>query len=211
MEGVQAKRILEGVLFMSGQPVALKRLKEILSDAELPALRQVVEELNAEYQQTQRAFRIQEVAGGYQLVTDPDLAPWLKRAFQFPREDSLSKAALETLAIVAYRQPLTKADIEAIRGVDVTGTLGTLVERQFVRVVGRKETPGRPLLYGTTGEFLRHFGLGSVEDLPPMNPHSKVIPGLEEQPEGRPLVQPASETPASEPVVSSSTQETQTA
>jgi len=114
MEGVQAKRVLEGVLFMSGQPVALKRLKEILSDAELPSLRQVVEELNAEYQQTQRAFRIQEVAGGYQLVTDPDLAPWLKRAFQFPREDSLSKAALETLAIVAYRQPLTKADIEAI-------------------------------------------------------------------------------------------------
>ena len=178
MEWLYAKRIVEGLLFVSGQPVTLKRLKEVLGELEEEPLRRLISELQADYQQARRAFRIQEVAGGYQLVTDPELAPWMKRLLQLPREETLSKPALETLAIIAYRQPLTKAEIEAIRGVDGTATLDTLLERQFVRVLGRKDTPGRPLLYGTTDEFLRHFGLKSVEDLPPMPQGSAEIPGL---------------------------------
>ena len=178
MDLAHAKRILEGLLFVSGQPVTLKRLKDVLGELDYEPLRRLIGDLQAESQQSRRAFRIQEVAGGYQLVTDPELAPWMKRLRQLPREDTLSKPALETLAIIAYRQPLTKAEIEAIRGVDGTATLDTLLERQFVRVIGRKETPGRPLLYGTSEEFLRHFGLKSVEELPPMPQGSTDIPGL---------------------------------
>ncbi len=181
---VHAKRVIEGLLFVLGQPVPLKRIKSVLEDLDPQALRGLLEQLNAEYAQTQRALRIQEVAGGYQLVTDPQLAPWMKRGFEAPRHDALSKAALETVAIIAYRQPLTKADIETLRGVDVTGTLDTLLERQLVRVVGRKDTPGRPLLYGTTNEFLRRFGLKSLEDLPPLThePAPQTIPLLPPKP-----------------------------
>lgn len=177
MDLLEAKRIIEGLLFVSGRPVSLKRLKEVLMGMEHAAVRQLIGQLDEEYVQSRRAFRVQEVAGGYQLVTDPGLAPWMKRALEFPREDALSKAALETLAIVAYRQPITKAEIEIIRGVDVAGTLERLVERQFVRVVGRKETPGRPILYGTTTEFLRHFGLKDLNGLPPMT-RGGAIPSL---------------------------------
>ena len=191
MDLAHAKRILEGLLFVSGGPVTLKRLKDVLGELDYEPLRRLIGDLQAESQQSRRAFRIQEVAGGYQLVTDPELAPWMKRLRQLPREDTLSKPALETLAIIAYRQPLTKAEIEAIRGVDGTATLDTLLERQFARVIGRKETPGRPLLYGTTEEFLRHFGLKSVEELPPMPQGSTDIPGLTTRSEANDTPAPA--------------------
>ena len=190
MDLLQAKRIIEGLLFVSGQPVSLKRIKEVLGDGdpavggaglEPKTLRQLITQLNDEYLKTQRAFRIQEVADGFQLVTDPELAPWMRRVLALPREGTLSKAALETLAIVAYKQPITKAEVEFIRGVDVTATLDTLLEWQFVRVVGRKDTPGRPLLYGTTTEFLRHLGLKRLEELPPMTKESGV-PALPQVP-----------------------------
>lgn len=180
MEDSQAKRILEGLIFVSSQPIALKRLQEVIQEADHQMLRRLVEALNGDYQQSGRAFRIQEVAGGYQLVTLPDLAPWVKRLLQMPRESSLSKPALEALAIIAYRQPITKADIEVVRGVDATATLETLMERQFIRVVGRKDSPGRPLLYGTTQEFLRHFGLKGLEALPPMPKGTAgALPGMD--------------------------------
>ena len=166
MDAAQGKRVIEALLFVFGQPLALKRLGEIIPELEAAQIRQAIQALNTEYAASGRAFLIQEVAGGYQVVTDQQLAPWIKRALQSPKPDSVSTAALETLAIIAYRQPITKAEIEAIRGVDVTASLDTLVERRFVRVAGRKETPGRPFLYGTTVEFLRHFGLKSLEALP---------------------------------------------
>ena len=179
MELIEAKRILEALLFISGVPVSVKRIKEVLPEIELTTVRQLLAELHEDYVKTQRVFRIQEVAGSYQLVTDPELAPAMKQRLQMPRPDWLSKAAMETIAIITYRQPLTKAEIEVIRGVDVTGTLETLIERQFVRVVGRKETPGRPLLYGTTTEFLRHFGIKSIEHLPPLGAGAMPsLPGL---------------------------------
>ena len=180
MDLLHAKRVIEGILFVSGQSVSLKRLKEILDEPDHATVRQLVQQLYDDYLQTHRALRIQEVAGGYQLVTDPTLAPWMHRALALPREALLSHAALETLAIVAYRQPITKAEMEVIRGVDVTGTLERVMERQFVRVVGRKDTPGRPILYGTTVDFLRHFGLKSLEALPPMM-QPGTIPSLAQQ------------------------------
>ena len=168
MEPHEAKRILEALLFVFSEPVALKRIGEILPDLEAARIRQLIQMLNEEYTAGGRAFQIQEVAGGYQLVTDQALAPWIRRALQTPKPDSVSTAALETLAIIAYRQPITKSEIEMIRGVDVTASLDTLVERRFVRVAGRKESAGRPFLYGTTVEFLRHFGWKSIDALPPM-------------------------------------------
>ena len=166
MDAAQAKRILEALLFVFGQPLAHKRIAEVVPELGPADIRQTIQTLNAEYASSGRAFLVQEVAGGYQIVTDQQLAPWVRRALQSPKPDAVSAAALETLAIIAYRQPITKAEIEAIRGVDVTASLDTLLERRFVRAAGRKESPGRPFLYGTTTEFLRHFGLKSLEALP---------------------------------------------
>ena len=168
MDHGQAKRIIEALLFVSGQPFMFKRLTEILPDLSGEQIRRCLQMLNEEYAASQRAFQVQEVAGGYQLVTDQQLAPWVKRALQSPKPDAVSAAAMETLAIIAYRQPMTKAEIEAIRGVDVTASLDTLLEKRFVRIAGRKESPGRPFLYATTSEFLRHFGLKSIDALPSM-------------------------------------------
>jgi len=176
MDETQAKRIIEAVLLVYGEPIPLKRLAEVLQVVQPNEIRQMVETLNADYKASGRAFLIQEVAGGYHLVTDQQLSPWVRRALSSPRADAVSKSALETLAIVAYRQPITKADIDAIRGVDVSASLDTLVERRFVKITGRKDSPGRPFLYGTTVEFLRHFGLKSLEALPSLQ-----LPAIQEQ------------------------------
>ena len=179
-----SKRVIEAVLFVVGQPMTHKRLAELLPSLEAARIRSLIQTLNTEYASSKRAFLIQEVAGGYQLVTDPALAHWIARALHSPKPDAVSAAALETLAIIAYRQPITKADIEAIRGVDVSASLETLIERRFIRVAGRKETPGRPFLYATTTEFLRHFGLKSIEALPSLK-----LPAIQE-PENAPQAPP---------------------
>ena len=166
MDEAQVKRIIEALLFVVGESLPIKRLMHALPDVEPVKLRALIQTLNGEYAATGRAFQIQEVAGGYQLVTDSLLSPWIRKALQSPRPDAVSVAAMETLAIIAYRQPITKAEIEAIRGVDVTASLDTLLERRFARLAGRKDSPGRPFLYATTPEFLRHFGLTSLEALP---------------------------------------------
>lgn len=198
MDLVQARRVIEGLLFVSGEPVPVKRLNEVLNGIEPQALRTLVDELNQEYVQSQHALRIQDIAGGYQLVTDPQLAPWMKRGFELPKQGSLSKAALETIAVIAYRQPLTKAEIEAVRGVDVSATLDTLLERQFIRVVGRKDSPGRPLLYGTTTEFLRRFGLKDLGALPPLTHEAKsmTLPLVPPEPEAPTTQESHGEAPA---------------
>jgi segregation and condensation protein B len=119
MDDREAKRVIEALLFVFSQPLPLKRITEVLPGLEPVKIRALVQTLNGEYEASGRAFRIQEIAGGYQIVTDPALAPWIKQALAGPRPDSVSAAALETLAIIAYRQPVTKAEIEAVRGVDV--------------------------------------------------------------------------------------------
>ena len=195
MDAGQAKRILEALLFVFGQPLSHQRIAEIIPELGAADIRRTIQMLNADYASSGRAFLIQEVAGGYQIVTDQQLAPWVRRALQHPKPDAVSAASLETLAIIAYRQPITKAEIEAIRGVDVTASLDTLLERRFVRAAGRKESPGRPFLYGTTTEFLRHFGLKSLEALPSVN-----LPAVKEPSGERPAqAEPAPASAASQP------------
>jgi segregation and condensation protein B len=140
-------------------------LKDVLKDLEPTEIRDCIEELNGEYNSTERSFHIKEIAGGFQMMTDPVYSTWISALYKRP-PDRLTGPALETLAIIAYKQPLTRSDIEVIRGVNVDGVLHTLEERSLIRTRGRVDAPGRPILYGTTAEFLQHFGLRSLEDLP---------------------------------------------
>lgn len=202
MEDLHVKRIVEALLFVFGQPMTLKRLGEVISEANPAQVRAAVEALKQDYA-AGRGMRLQEIGGGYQLATDPELAPWMKRALQHPKPETVSDASRETLAIIAYRQPLTKADIEAIRGVDATASLDTLLERRLIRLAGRKETPGRPFLYATTPEFLQQFGLNSLNDLPKMElPAIKEPDAAEPAPPAAGQAAPAAAAPETSPTAS---------
>jgi segregation and condensation protein B len=176
------KRVVESILFASQRPVSTKDLQGILkSAAEMEktnpnvarfsvikesALRAAIDELGAECAHPSRAYELRETAAGWQLVTKPQFSPWLRQLFPEYRSARLSAPAMETLAIIAYRQPITRADIEAIRGVAVDGVLQTLLDRGLVKISGRAEVPGRPLLYETTQNFMDHFGLRNLDELP---------------------------------------------
>ena len=176
------KRVVESILFASQRPVSTKDLHSILkSAAEIEkadsnaarfsgikesALRAAIQELGAECAQPSRAYELRETAAGWQLVTKPQFSPWLRQLFPEYRSARLSAPAMETLAIIAYRQPITRADIEVIRGVAVDGVLQTLLDRGLVKISGRAEVPGRPLLYETTQNFMDHFGLRNLDELP---------------------------------------------
>lgn len=163
-EKANYKRLVEALLFVAWEPVTLKRLAEIVN-ADQKLVRDLLAELQAEY--AGRGFRLAEIAGGWQFLTDKDLAPYIEKLYN-PRSQQLSKAALETLAIVAYRQPVTRLEIDNIRQVKSDAVLGKLMEKSLVKEVGRLEGPGRPILYGTTREFLAAFGMVSLADLPPL-------------------------------------------
>lgn len=165
METEQSKKIIEALLFVSDKPVSLDALKDVLKTPESTEIRAIIEELNAEYSSSGRSFSIKEIAGGFQILTDPVYSRWISALYKRP-PDKLTGPSLETLAIIAYKQPLTRSQIELIRGVNVDGVLHTLEERSFIRSRGRLEAPGRPILYGTTAEFLQHFGLKSLDELP---------------------------------------------
>lgn len=157
---------IEAILFLSTEPISARRLAAM---AELPdptAARSSVAALNSKYDAAGRAFRIEEVAGGMQMLTRPQFAPWLRRFGQVPGEQLLSPGMLETLAIVAYRQPIVRAELEAIRGVSCDEVLRQLMQRDLVRIAGRHEELGRPYLYETTKRFLQLFGLQSLDNLP---------------------------------------------
>jgi segregation and condensation protein B len=163
------KAILEALLFAADEPLPLGRLAGLLEDRSTGELRAALEELSAGYAAASSALQIVEVAGGYRLVTRPEMAPWVTRLFATPGRARLSQPALETLAIIAYKQPVARVELEEIRGVNVEAVLRTLIERDLVSVVGRDEGLGRPLLYGTTDGFLTYFGLNSTADLPRMD------------------------------------------
>jgi len=166
MDRTQAKNIIEAMLFVSDKPLFLNEIKGVMEGFDASHVKDVILELAKEYEDAQRSFNIKEIAGGFQIVTDPLLAPWLKKLYKTSGADRLTGPSLETLAIVAYKQPVTKPEIETIRGVNVDGVLKTLIEKSLVRIAGRRETVGRPILYGTTQEFLQYFGLSSLEELP---------------------------------------------
>ncbi|HMC29065.1 MAG TPA: SMC-Scp complex subunit ScpB, partial [Verrucomicrobiae bacterium] len=180
---MELKCILEAILFSAQKPLSVKELREVFAAAvdhaegneAVRALKKVkeepltaaLEELAREHEAAHRSYRLACVAGSWQFVTEPDFAPWLKALVGHKlRPPRLSQPALETLAIIAYRQPLTRAEIEQVRGVTVDGVMQTLLERKLVEQVGRAEVVGRPMTYGTTSLFLEYFGLRSLEDLP---------------------------------------------
>ena len=157
---------LEAVLFLAREPLNSRKLSQLAGLADGTQARTLVRRLNELYDGAGRAFRVEHVAGGYQLLTRRKFAPWLRRLAHVPGETRLSAPALETLAVIAYRQPVPRADIEAIRGVNCGEILRQLVERDFVRIGGRSQELGRPYLYSTTKRFLHIFGLVNLDDLP---------------------------------------------
>jgi segregation and condensation protein B len=164
----ELKAILEAVLFVSSDPVPLARLVSVLGAFKMGEVEQALMELKQDLDQESRGVQLVQVAGGYRLMTKPDYAPWIKKLEKAKTMQKLSRSALESLAIIAYRQPLVRSEIEQIRGVETSGVLRTLLERKLVRIVGRKEVPGRPIMYGTTKFFLEHFGLNDLSQLPPL-------------------------------------------
>jgi segregation and condensation protein B len=180
MEREEIKSILESLLFVADVPQPLQRFAEILDQADKKLLQDILNELRDDFENQNRGIRLVEVAGGYQLRTAKANADWVKK-FLGGRPARMSKATLETLAIIAYRQPITKAEMEAIRGVDVDGVISTLLERNLIRAVGRKDVPGRPFLYGTTAEFLQLFNLKDLSHLPTLKEMEEIslpeIPG----------------------------------
>ena len=168
---------------MSEQPISLDRIAGVLTDCSRKDLKEILNELEEEYEERAGALQIVEVANGYQFRTRAEFAPWIGKLRQ-QRFARLSRAALETLAIVAYRQPVTRAEAESIRGVDSGAVLGTLLERRLLRILGRKEVPGRPILYGTTQEFLELFGLKSLKDLPTLREIKDMVDTSRERAEG---------------------------
>lgn len=165
MEREEVKSILESLLFVADGPQPVQRFGEVLETVDRRTLADLLAELQREYESRNSGIRLVEVAGGYQLRTAKANADWVKK-YLGGRPARMSKATLETLAIIAYRQPITKAEVEAIRGVDIDGVITTLLERSLIRTVARKEVPGRPFLYGTTAEFLQLFNLKDLSQLP---------------------------------------------
>ena len=179
----ELKRIVEALLFASPDPLSVRRIRSVVPGIETDQVLETLDELKRDYSDASRSFQIVEIGGGYQLTTKADYALWVGKLVETRGKQRLSQAALETLAIVAYKQPALRATLEGIRGVNVDGVLRTLMERDLVRIVGRADGPGRPLLFGTTRDFLMQFGLSKLADLP----------GIEEIEE---LVGQAAETPA---------------
>ncbi|MFA4843069.1 MAG: SMC-Scp complex subunit ScpB [Candidatus Omnitrophota bacterium] len=169
-----AKSVIEALLFASDRPVALERMKKVLDGFDTNSIRLLLEELAREYDSANRGFRIAEIAGGFQMITAPSFAPFLKKFYKERRVERLSRQALETLAIIAYKQPLTKGEIELLRNVNADGVLTSLLDKGLIRICGRKKSPGRPYVFGTTRHFLEYFGLKSLEELPKMEDFSKI-------------------------------------
>jgi segregation and condensation protein B len=188
---MELKFILESILFSAQQPLSPKELRDVLAGAvehaedsapktlkktSVDAISSALEELSREHEQAQRSYRLVCVAGSWQFVSQPEFAPWIKALVGHrSRPPRLSQPALETLAIIAYRQPITRAEIEQVRGVAVDGVMQTLLERNLVEQVGRAEVIGRPMTYGTTNDFLEYFGIKNLDDLPAADELRRIV------------------------------------
>ncbi len=191
------KKIVETLLFITDRPVKPGRLADIIDGTNAKQVREVITALQDEYAAQGRAMQIVEIGGGFQMSTKPEYGRWVRKLYNEKMTTKLSNAALETLAIIAYKQPITRAEMEAIRGVDVAGPLERLLERSLVRVVGKKDTVGRPMVYGTTDEFLRMFGLNKLTELPDLQVFA--AKNLHEKQEDLPFGDPL--PPMSEPAI----------
>lgn len=159
------KSILEALLFLSGEVLSAHSFKEVLGLPEAD-IENLMDELATEYRDRKRGILIVGIADGYQMVTNPEYAEWVKKFRSIHTSSRLSMPALETLAIIAYKQPIIKAEIEQIRGVNSDSSIKTLYDKRLIKIMGRKEAPGRPFLYGTTREFLQYFGLKDLTEMP---------------------------------------------
>ncbi len=171
----EPKKIIEVLLFTSQGPLSAERLKEILGE-DLKIIREAVSQLREDYERLNSPFKIEEIGGGFQISTTSAYAPWVKKMFEKERSSRFSSPTLETLAIIAYRQPVTRMDIESIRGVNVEGVLKRLLEADIVKILGKKKTVGRPMFYGTTRKFLEYFGLKSLDELPKLKEINNRLP-----------------------------------
>ncbi|WP_347275432.1 SMC-Scp complex subunit ScpB [Candidatus Kuenenia sp.] len=162
----EIKPIVEALLFSAEEPLSSKKICNIIDDVDSALIKEAIDLLQNEYNQQGRAFQIEEIAGGFQLYTLPEYHEWISKLRKKSSETKLSQASLETLAIIAYKQPVLRADVESIRGVQSGQIIRLLMEKDLVKVVGRDESLGHPLLYGTTKKFLEHFGLKNIKDLP---------------------------------------------
>jgi segregation and condensation protein B len=170
----ELKAIIEALIFASPEPVTMKALVKLLDGEPKDEILRAIEALKRDYDRP-GGLQIVEVAGGWQIVTRPELHEWVRRLFHERTTQKLSVAALETLAVIAYKQPITGPEIAEIRGVNTAGVLGTLIERKLIKIVGRKQVVGRPFLYGTTREFLERFGLNDLSDLPKVEDMSDLL------------------------------------
>lgn len=168
-------KILEALLFSADEPLTLEKISGVLSLVSPDEIKAIIDQLNQKYADNGHSFRIREVGGGFQVYTLPEYALWIENLWEKTRWQRLSRAALETLAIVAYRQPLVKAEVDKIRGVQSDGTLRTLLERNLIEIKGREKSPGRPLLYQTTEKFLSFFGINDLKELPQLEELKTVL------------------------------------
>jgi len=178
----QLRAIVEALVFAAEEPLTLGDLKDLFPGAPLEGLQAALDDVIQFWEGPERGLQIIKVAGGCRMTTRPELGEWVRALFRARNRRRLSPAALETLAIVAYRQPITTPEIQALRGTDPGGVLQTLLDRRLLRVVGRKKVVGKPLLYGTTQDFLTHFGLNSLTDLPTLEEFGAVAAQLARQP-----------------------------
>jgi len=166
MEPNELKRIIQAIIYVADEPVTVDQLREVFPEVAIEALMPALEEAGAEFNQAQSALEIRAIAGGYRMSTRPEYHEWIRAYLKTKPSARLSLAALETLSVVAYKQPVTVPEILAIRGVKSTAAIKTLLEKKLITPRGRKHVVGRPMLYGTSKEFLVHFGLNDLNDLP---------------------------------------------
>lgn len=171
--------IIEALLFVSDSPLTLAKIKGVIEETDTKSVREAVNLLNEEYTARNSALQVIEVANGYLMVTREDYQDQIKKMFKTRSSSRLTQKGLETLAIIAYKQPITKVELEKIRGVNVDGVVRTLLERNLVTIVGREKAPGNPLLYGTTSYFLEYFGLKSLDSLPKLKEIDEILKGDE--------------------------------
>ena len=186
----ELKGVLEALLYVSHEPVTLDKLTSVLEGQPKTTVQAALRSLQEDYDQEGRGLQISELAGGYVMVTRPDCAPWIAKLQKAKASAKVSRSAMETLAIIAYKQPIVRSDIEQIRGVETSGVIRTLLEQKLIRMVGRKDVPGRPILYGTSKLFLQRFGLRDLKDLPPLRQFKELgqealpfLEGIEEESE----------------------------
>jgi len=162
----ESRMAIYAMLFASDRPLSIGRIAETLGDIDPDIVGALLGELREEIESANVPYRLREIAGGYQLATEPQHGPFIRRLLQIKKKNKLTRAVLETLAIIAYRQPVTRAEVESIRGVSVSHAFNQLQERRLIKAAGVADVPGRPRLYRTTDEFLLHFGLKSLDDMP---------------------------------------------